>query len=276
MKTATVKKEVQQPLVNMKYGAPELISLYQRYAFRGLMYAIIFSLLLIGSVAAYNSLHATDSNEKEFNREIVFINVDDLLPPKTEVVDLPPPIVDVPQAEQTVKLKDLEALIPQPVAVQESEALTTKTQDALENVQTENVGKEGTDDISKVTTEFTDKLNDKIIEDKIKVEEPKVPVKETFNSFEVEKSPVAVNLGSVRGSMKYPEIALASGVEGTCVAKILVGTSGEIIKVSNISGPDVFHNEIERKIMDLQFTPALQGGQPVKCYVNVPFKFNLK
>lgn len=275
MKTATVKKEVQQPLINMKYGAPELISLYQKYAFRGLMYAIIFTLLLIGSVAAYNSLHATDSNEKEFNREIVFINVDDLKTPKTEVVEAPSP-VDVPLAEQTVKLKDLAALIPEPVAKQESEALTTKTQDALENVQTEIVGKEGTDDISKVTTEFTDKLNDKIIEDKIKIEEPKVPVKETFNSYEVEKSPVAVNLGSVRGSMKYPEIALASGVEGTCVAKILVGTSGEILKVSNISGPDVFHSEIERKIMDLQFTPALQGGQPVKCYVNVPFKFNLK
>lgn len=274
MKTATVKKEVQQPLINMKYGAPELISLYQKYAFRGLMYAIIFTVLLIGSVAAYNSLHATDSNEKEFNREIVFINVDDLLPPKTEVVEAPP-LVDVPQAEQTVKLKDLAALIPQPVAVQESEALTTKTQDALENVQTEIVGKEGTENINEVTVGIEEINNGKIIVN-IEKEEPKQPVKETFNSYEVEKSPVAVNLGSVRGSMKYPEIALASGVEGTCVAKILVGTSGEILKVSNISGPDVFHNEIERKIMDLQFTPALQGGQPVKCYVNVPFKFNLK
>jgi hypothetical protein len=27
--------------------------------------------------------------------------------------------------------------------------------------------------------------------------------------------------------------------------------------------------------MNLQFTPALQGGQPVRCYVNVPFKFSL-
>ncbi|MBN8569117.1 MAG: energy transducer TonB [Ignavibacteria bacterium] len=273
MKTATVKKEVQQPLINMKYGAPELLSLYQRYAFRGLMYAIVCSLLLIGSVAAYNSLHATGNDEKEYNREIILLNYDLPVPPKP-VEEIAP--IDVPKAEQTVKLKDLAALVPQPVAKQESEALTTKTQQALENVPTEQVGKEGTDDISKVTTEFTDKLNDKIIEDKIKTDEPKKPVKETFNSFEVEKSPVPVNLSSVRGSMKYPEIALSSGVEGTCVAKILVGTTGEILKVSNISGPDVFHSEIERKIMDLQFTPALQGGQPVKCYVNVPFKFNLK
>lgn len=273
MKTATVKKEVQQPLINMKYGAPELLSLYQKYAFRGLMYAIVCSLLLIGSVAAYNSLHATGNDEKEYNREIILLNYD--LPVKQEVVETLPAPLDVPKAEQTVKLKDLAALVPQPVAKQESEALTTKTQQALENVPTENVGSKGTENINEVTSNINENTNSKI-EEKIEKEEPKKPVKETFNSFEVEKSPVPVNLSSVRGSMKYPEIALSSGVEGTCVAKILVGTTGEILKVSNISGPDVFHSEIERKIMDLQFTPALQGGQPVKCYVNVPFKFNLK
>lgn len=272
MKTATVKKEVQQPLINMKYGAPELLSLYQRYAFRGLMYAIVCSLLLIGSVAAYNSLHATGNDEKEYNREIILLNYDLPVPPKP-VEEIAP--IDVPKAEQTVKLKDLAALVPQPVAKQESEALTTKTQQALENVPTENVGSKGTENINEVTSNINENTNSKI-EEKIEKEEPKKPVKETFNSFEVEKSPVPVNLSSVRGSMKYPEIALSSGVEGTCVAKILVGTTGEILKVSNISGPDVFHSEIERKIMDLQFTPALQGGQPVKCYVNVPFKFNLK
>lgn len=272
MKTATVKKEVQQPLINMKYGAPELLSLYQKYAFRGLMYAIVCSLLLIGSVAAYNSLHATGNDEKEYNREIILLNYDLPVLPKP-VEEIAP--LDVPKAEQTVKLKDLAALVPQPVAKQESESLTTKTQQALENVPTENVGSKGTENLNEVTSNFNENTNSKIEENIIK-EEPKKPVKETFNSFEVEKSPVPVNLSSVRGSMKYPEIALSSGVEGTCVAKILVGTTGEILRVSNISGPDVFHSEIERKIMDLQFTPALQGGQPVKCYVNVPFKFNLK
>jgi hypothetical protein len=76
---------------------------------------------------------------------------------------LPPP-VDVPMAEQTVKLKDLAALVPQPVAKQESEALTTKTQDALENViQTENVGSKGTENLNEVTSNFTEKLNSKIL-----------------------------------------------------------------------------------------------------------------
>jgi outer membrane biosynthesis protein TonB len=276
MKTATVNKEVQQPLINMKYGAPELLSLYQKYAFRGLMFAIVFSLLAIGSIAAYNSLHANGNDEAQYDRKIIDIKefiMPDNTPPKV-VEEIAP--IDVPRAEQTVKLKDLEALIPQPVANNESEVLTIKTQDALENVKTENVGKEGTENLGEVTTKFDDESTNIKIEKEIIKEEPKQPVKETFNSYEVEKSPVAVNLSSVRGSMRYPDIAQASGVEGTCVARILVGTDGGILKVASISGPDVFHNEIERKIMDLQFTPALQGGQPVKCYVNVPFKFNLK
>ena len=273
MKTATVKKQVQQPLINMKYGAPELLSLYQKYAFRGLMYAIVFSLLVIGSIAGYNSLHATDNDETQYDRKIIdVLQVD--IPVKQEAVETLPP-VDVPQAEQTVKLKDLAALIPQPVAKQESEVLTTKTQQALDNVSNTNVGKEGTDNPNEVTAGIDEKTNGKIEENIIKEEPPK-PVKETFNSFEVEKAPVAVNLSSIKSSIKYPEIAVASNVEGTCVAKILVGTDGEILKVVSISGPDIFRGEIENKIFDLQFTPALQNGKPVKCYVNVPFKFSLK
>jgi len=274
MKTGKAKEITNEvkPLGNMKYGAPELLAIYQKYALRGLMYAIVFSMLIIGCVAAYNSLHATGNDEKEHDRKIIDILQFDM-PEKQNIVETIPP-VDVPKAEQTVKLKDLAALIPQPVAKQESEVLTTKTQEKLNEVTSPLVGKEGTENPGEVTAKFEENTNIKI-EEKIVKEEPLVPVKETFNSFEVEKSPVAVNLSSVKSSMKYPEIARQVGTEGTCVAKILVGTSGEIIKIASISGPEVFRSEIQDKIMDLQFTPALKGGEAVKCYVNVPFKFSL-
>lgn len=274
MKTATVKKEVQQPLINMKYGAPELLSFYQKYAFRGLLYSIVIAAFVIGSVFVYSSMNAKGSEDIQ-TRDLIDIReyiIPENTPPKP-IEEVAP--IDVPKAEQTVKLKDLEALIPQPVAKQESEALTIKTQNALENVQTEQVGKEGTDDLGQVTSKTDDKINEQIGKE-IEKEEPKEPVKQIYNPYEVEKAPVAVNLSSVKNSMRYPDIAKASNVEGTCVARILVGTDGGIIKVASISGPDVFHSEVEDKIMNLQFTPALKGGEPVKCYVNVPFKFNLK
>lgn len=271
MATATEKTQEVKPLGKMTYGAPELLALYQKYAMRGLIYALVFAFVLLGSVFAYNKIKANIEAEKENQQRLITLQDLDLPPPTSEEVP-PPPEPEIPEK---VALKDLEALVPEPVAKEKSEVLTTKTQEKLDEVKVP-VASTGTDDPNKVTWDGTGKLEQKKVEQKVETKEvKKEEKKKDFQSFEVEKAPVAVNLGSVRSSMKYPEIARASNVEGTCVAKILVGTSGEIIKVSGISGPDVFHSEIRDKIMDLQFTPALQGGQPVRCYVNVPFKFSL-
>ena len=75
--------------------------------------------------------------------------------------------------------------------------------------------------------------------------------------------------------MRYPEIARSSGIEGRVTVKVLVGTSGSIEKIGGMSGPSVFHNEVRDKVYNLQFTPALQNGVPVRCWVSVPFNFKL-
>jgi len=273
---ASIKKAKEvKSLGNMFYGAPELKALYQKYAFRGLLSSIVFAVVITITVFVYNSMNANIDKDKQVERkEFEFLTVDI---PVQKTVELPPPVVDVPKSDRTVALKDLGALVPEPVAKEKSEVLSTKTQDALDKVDLP-VAKDGTEDPSKVTANYQENTNDKLTEKIIHEEklEPKKPEKEIYNPAEVDKTPAPVNLGSVRGSMKYPDIAINAGLEGTCVARILVGTSGEIIKVASISGPDVFHNEIENKIMNLQFTPAIQSGKAVKCYVSVPFKFNLK
>ena len=76
--------------------------------------------------------------------------------------------------------------------------------------------------------------------------------------------------------MKYPEIAREAGMEGRVTVKVLVGPDGNVIKVGSVSGPDVFHDEVRDKASDLQFTPGLQNGKPVKVWVTVPFNFKLK
>ncbi len=268
---ATATEPQVKPLGRMTYGAPELLALYQKYSMRGLMFAIIFAFVIIGTVFAYNKIKAGIEEDKLNQQRLITLQDLDLPPPTSEEVP-PPPEIEPPKP---IALKDLEALVPEPVAKEKSEVLTTKTQEKLDEVKVP-VASTGTDDPNKVTWDGTGKLEQKKVEQKVETKEvKKEEKKKDFQSFEVEKAPSPVNLSSVRGSMKYPEIARASNVEGTCVAKILVGTSGEIIKVAGISGPDVFHSEIQDKIMSLQFTPALQGGQPVRCYVNVPFKFSL-
>ncbi|HCA42242.1 MAG TPA: hypothetical protein DEP28_03200 [Bacteroidetes bacterium] len=119
-------------------------------------------------------------------------------------------------------------------------------------------------------------MKEKKVEEKIeKKEEKVVQKKDVYQQFEVEKAPSPVNLSSVRSSMRYPEIARSQGIEGRITVKVLVGTNGSVQRVGGISGPEVFHSEVRDKVENLQFTPALQNGQPVKCWVSVPFNFTL-
>lgn len=252
---------------NMKYGAPELKKLYQKYLTRGLIIAVILhGIFISGYLFAMYLEKVNAENEKDqLNREITLADL-----------DVPPPIDEIPpEPPKEVALKDLSALTPEPVAKKMvTEEVKLKSQKELEEVKLP-VASTGTDDPSKVNpnAEFTGKVEEKKVEEKVEKKEEKK--KDVFQQFEVEKAPVAVNLGSVKGSMRYPEIARQSGMEGRVVAKVLVGTDGSVIKVGGISGPEVFRDEVADKVMNLQFNPAIQGGQTVKCWVSVPFSFTL-
>lgn len=249
----------------MKYGAPELKQFYQKYVTKGLIIAVIIATVLSISSLGY-ILWAKEKAERELENQKREMTIVDL--------DVPPPIDEVPiELPKEVALKDLSALAPEPVPKKlVTEEVKLKSQKELEDVKLP-VASTGTDDPSKVTATFTGKVEEKKVEEKVEKKEEKK--KDVFQQFEVEKAPVAVNLGSIKGSMRYPEIARQSGIEGRVVAKVLVGTDGSVIKVGGISGPEVFRDEVADKVMGLQFTPALQNGQPVKCWVSVPFSFTL-
>ena len=251
---------------NMKYGAPELKKLYQKFLTRGLLIAVLAHLLLLGTYVGAMYLEKVKAEEEKNLQDKVF-NLEDL--------ELPPPIDEIPpEIPKDVALKDLSALVPEPVAKKfVTEEVKLKSQQELEEVKLP-VASTGTDDPSKVDPNaVVGKIEEKKVEEKVEKKEEKK--KEVFQQFEVEKAPVAVNLGQVKGSMRYPEIARQSGIEGRVVAKVLVGTDGSVIKVGGISGPEVFHDEVADKVMNLQFNPAIQGGQTVKCWVSVPFNFTL-
>ncbi|MBV6477681.1 MAG: hypothetical protein HGGPFJEG_00423 [Ignavibacteria bacterium] len=251
---------------NMKYGAPELKKLYQKYLTRGLIIAVVAHLLLLGTYVGAMYLEKVKAEQEKNLQDKVF-NLEDL--------ELPPPIDEIPpDIPKDVALKDLSALVPEPVAKKfVTEEVKLKSQQELEEVKLP-VASTGTDDPTKVDPNaHVGKIEEKKVEEKVEKKEEKK--KEVFQQFEVEKAPVAVNLGQVKGSMRYPEIARQSGIEGRVVAKVLVGTDGSVIKVGGISGPEVFHDEVADKVMNLQFNPAIQGGQTVKCWVSVPFSFTL-
>ncbi|HLT24324.1 MAG TPA: TonB family protein [Ignavibacteria bacterium] len=257
---------------SFKYGAPELQRLYSKYISRGLVIACALYLFLIGGYVLALYIEKSNTEEVIDEEQSRIITLEDLeLPPTSAEEEPPPPDVEVP--ETVIPLKDLEALIPKPVAKQEAEIITMKSQEKLEEIKAP-VSSEGSENAPNINYTGDIKLSEKKVETKIEKEKEK-PVKTEYQQFEVEVQPKAVNLGSVRGSMRYPEIARSSGTEGRVTAKVLVGPDGSIVRVGGLSGPSVFHDEVRDKIMSLQFTPALQNGKPVRCWVSVPFNFKL-
>lgn len=249
----------------LKYGAYELRKLYQKYLTKGLIIAIILHSLFISGYlfVVYLEKIKADS-EKDNIQRVLFLEDAEIHNLNDEIAP------ELPKA-----LKDPSALIPEPVAkANVTEEVKLKSQKELDDVKLP-VSSIGTDDASKVNpnAEFSGKVEEKKIEEKIERKEE--TNKNVFEPFEVEMAPTAVNLDLVKRLLRYPEIARQSGIEGKVVARILVGTGGSVLKLGSISGPEIFRNEVADKVMNLQFNPAIQGGQTVKCWVSVPFNFTL-
>jgi periplasmic protein TonB len=260
-----------QILMKSDYGAPELKKLYQRFFARGLVLAIFVHAVFICTylvINYINTLKAEELSKQQQQQRI--INLTDLEPPPSATEDETPP---PPKIEEllTAPPKDLTALTPEPVAKEKAEEQTIKTQEQLEQIKSP---VSSTGDTGKFTYSGPIKVEEKKVEEKI--EKKEVVEKTVYQSFEVEKAPECVNLSQVRSSMSYPEIARQANIEGRVTVKVLVGTDGSVIKVGSVSGPDVFHDEVRDKSTNLQFTPGLQNGKPVKVWVTVPFNFKLK
>ena len=256
----------------MTYGAPELKANYQKFFRRGLILAIAAHLFVIGIYLLINWIDKMKQDEMlNEQKQQRIINLTDLEPPPSATEDEtePPPKVE---ELTTAPPKDLTALTPEPVAKEKAEEQTIKTQQQLEEIKTpvSSIG-----DTGKLVFSGPLKVEEKKVEEKVeKIEKPEE--KTIYKQFEVEKPPECVNLSQVRAMMKYPEIAIQANIEGRVSVKVLVDVDGSVIRVSSLSGPDVFHDEVRSKATNLQFTPGLQNGKPVKVWVTVPFSFTLK
>lgn len=259
--------------VKMKYGAPDLKKFYKKFAIGGLIMAIVLHAFFIASYAFSIYLEEKRKEEELKQRKEVVLK-DILSETNEEEEDAPPPIE---QVEEQKVIKDLESLNPEPAAKEKAEIQTLKSiEEQVKQDQTlrGREEKEGSD----IPSDRLDKGKIEKVEEEVKKEEQKEkkdsPDK-VYKQFEVDKAPSAVNLGSVRASMKYPAIAQQNGIEGRVTVQVLVGKDGSVQQVGSYKGPDVFRDEVTSKVTNLRFSPAIQQGNPVNCWVTVPFSFTL-
>ena len=255
---------------NTAYGAEELKKIYQKNFRRGLEFAIILHVLIVSAYLIINIVNSVEAgdNKPPVNSPINWINITE--PPP---IDDNKPIEKPPEnIQQTVK--DLTSLTPVGVSKEKAEVMTSKTQEELDKIFG-NTSREG--DSSKYVWVPGDNTTDRPHDDPIKPKhiEPKEDNKD-YNPLDVEVQPSCTNLEQIKASLIYPQIALEAGIEGRVTIRVLVGKEGTIIKSGQMTGPDVFYDEVKEKAVNLEFTPGVLGGKPVNVWVTVPFNFKLK
>ncbi|MEI7485623.1 MAG: hypothetical protein WCK13_13010, partial [Ignavibacteriota bacterium] len=197
---ATENKEIldfQEAIdTRMQYGAPELKRNFKKFASRGLIFAIVIHAFLIGSYIVTLYIEQVQlERQLQIKRDIELKDIQTQDAANEEENTPPPP--DIP-VQETVQLKDLQALTPEPVKSTDAEIQTIKDVEKMEKTD-DNVSKEGVDQLLPGQT-LGKKVNDVVVEKKEAKEEKKEKTTKTFQEFEVDKPPVAVNLASVKSS----------------------------------------------------------------------------
>lgn len=78
-----------------------------------------------------------------------------------------------------------------------------------------------------------------------------------------------------RGSVYYPQTALQNHVEGTVVVQVKLGSNGEVVDASVLSGPDELRKPVLTSVLDWHFThDAANGTRQVSVTFQTPKRFD--
>jgi TonB family protein len=84
-------------------------------------------------------------------------------------------------------------------------------------------------------------------------------------------------LDEIKKNIQYPQEAKERGIQGKVVIKVLIDETGKVIGDKGlVEGDQIFYNEIKKWIYKLKIQPAIMNGEPIKCYINIPFIFVLQ
>lgn len=247
-----------------RYGAYELRT---KYPYR-LFLAVAVIIGVFGVAVAIPSILAAVNKNKSTAPTNVNIELTDLPPPpppEDEATPPPPPPPPPPKPQ----IKTIAFKVPEPKPAEDiKEEETINEVDTLKTAQVATVDQEGSKE-GFFDGEIVDETPDVILE------EPKEePADDAF--IFVQEEPKPVNLADIKKLVGYPQIARDAGIQGDVVLRILVDEKGRYVKHKVIKqAHPILAQACEAQINKLSFTPAIQGGKPIKFWVNVPFKFTL-
>jgi TonB family protein len=179
---------------------------------------------------------------------------------------VPPSIAKptVPQINVAQAVKDLAApppviAVPEPVPDEQAQTQTIATVDqmaaALEPLTLSDLGSgSGTGDSLVVDTAGAEAS----------------PAPDEFVA--VDEEPVRLRIDNP----VYPDVALAAGIEGTVVVRVLVAKSGKVKDVIVLEGPEALRQSAENCARTAVFKPAVVDNKPIEVWVMMPITFKTR
>lgn len=102
------------------------------------------------------------------------------------------------------------------------------------------------------------------------------PAPDPTDFVAVEKEPQPLNYEEVRKRIGYPLLAKEAGIRGKVIVRVLVSKDGKYEKHIVLRSPHKMLTEaVERELPNLEFSPGIQAGKPVKVWVTTVFDFQL-
>ncbi len=188
-------------------------------------------------------------------RQVKIVRYTDLgVPPSIAKPTVPQ--VNVAQAVQDLAAPPPVIAVPEPVADEQATTQTIATVDqmaeALEPLTITDIG-------SGVGT------GDSLVVD-IPIEDTS-PAPDEFVA--VDEEPVRLRIDNP----VYPEVALAAGIEGTVVVRVLVGKNGKVKNVIVLEGPEALRDAADRCARTSVWKPAVIDNKPIEVWVMMPITF---
>ena len=225
---------------SQQYGAPELKRLHPVYLRRSILLSSAIALLVVGLVA----LTAWIMSRPRGPSKIVVV-------PYREM-EAPPALSQQQQPQMAIAQPTAPPTVGAPIPVPEAEAPKEQTIASQEEIsQMVGSGSAGGDSV--VIAPSGDDLPE-------------------FGEFVyVEELPEAIT----RIAPDYPEIARASGTEGTVMVQALVGKDGKVKETRVVKSVPVLDDAATKAVRQWVFKPALSNNKPVAVWVGVPVRFSL-
>jgi protein TonB len=255
---------------NKSYGAYALRSAYERIMARSMLSGFIFFICGISSPFVYNIINVKDSTDIDIVCRYKEITLENFSKQAIIIPKAASPKLTQPLLKNLIK-SVTPAVVPDEIVIENIEVPSVESlhTNAIGNTSnTAGRAPEGPEIVGDPDEGFSIMSMDV---------EPGV-----FNSFAVQQQPqfpdgMAAMYKYLQKNLKYPQLAIETGLSGTVYIQFVVSKNGDILDAIVLRGIGGGLDQEALRVIKLMppWTPGKHNGKPVSVIFTLPIKFQL-